>query len=76
MEEAFSLLGGKTEEAVRTLMAINLRFLYENDGISSVIVGTKRVSHVTDNAALLEMAVDDRLYASVCRAFGAEVGAC
>ena len=73
IKEALALLGGENEAAVRLLMAINLRFLYENDGISSVIVGSKRPAHVEDNIALLQTRVDDAVYAAVCRCFGAEV---
>jgi aryl-alcohol dehydrogenase-like predicted oxidoreductase len=73
IQQALALLGGENEAAVRLLMAINLRFLYENDGISSVIVGTKRPEHIADNVALLQTPVDDALYAAVCRCFGAEV---
>ena len=73
LKAALALLGGENEAAVRTLMAINLRFLYENDGVSSVIVGTKRPEHIADNVALLKTPVDDALYAAVCRCFGAEV---
>ena len=58
-------IGGPPEQAMQTLMAINLRFLYENPGVSSVIVGTKKPENIRKNIALLEQNVDGALYAQV-----------
>lgn len=37
------------------LTALGLQFLYENEGISSVIVGTKKPENVVKNASLLDL---------------------
>ena len=48
------LVGGDGD----ALTSLALNFLYENDGISSVLVGSKRVEHVRANLELLERPVD------------------
>ncbi|MBN1247510.1 MAG: aldo/keto reductase [Anaerolineae bacterium] len=40
------------------LTALALTFLYQNDGISSVLVGTKRIEHLRANLDLLEREID------------------
>lgn len=45
------------------LTSLALNFLYENDGISSVLVGSKRVAHVKANLDLLERPVDPAVMA-------------
>ena len=45
------LIEGDTDK----LTALALDFLYENDGISSVLAGTKKLSNLMKNADLLEM---------------------
>ena len=65
--DSLDQIGGDPEQAIQTLMAINLRFLYENPGISSVIVGTKKPENIRKNMALLEQKTEDGLYARICR---------
>ena len=48
-EKLLKLVEGDTE----LLTALGLHFLYENDGISSVIVGTKKPANVLKNVELL-----------------------
>lgn len=45
------------------LTALALNFLYQNDGISSVLVGTKRVDHLRANLDLLERDFDPEVMA-------------
>ena len=48
-EKLLKLVEGNTD----MLTALGLHFLYENDGISSVIVGTKKPENVKKNFELL-----------------------
>ena len=41
------------------LTSLALNFLFANDGISSVLVGSKNIQHIRMNLALLDQAVDD-----------------
>ncbi|ANE45226.1 hypothetical protein SY83_01530 [Paenibacillus swuensis] len=43
------------------LTALALRFLYETDGISSVLAGTKNVKHLLENVELLEQPIDENV---------------
>ena len=66
LDHCLELIGGTPEQAMQTLMAVSLRFLYENPGISSVIVGTKKPENIRKNIALLEQKTDDGLFAKIC----------
>ncbi|WP_026487244.1 aldo/keto reductase [Caldanaerobius polysaccharolyticus] len=44
------------------LTAIALNFLYRNDNISSVLVGSKNPDHVMDNVKLLEVEISEDVY--------------
>lgn len=41
------------------LTSLALNFLYQNKGISSVLLGTKNVNHLKDNFELLEKNIDE-----------------
>ena len=58
-------IGGEKPDAMKTLMAIDLRFLYETEGISSVIIGTKKPGNIAKNIALIEETVPDELYRDI-----------
>ena len=47
------------------LTAMALRFLYETEGITSILAGTKNPAHVTKNITLLERPVEQALYKRV-----------
>jgi len=47
------------------LAAMALRFLYETDGITSILAGTKNPAHVTKNIALFDKEIDEALYKKV-----------
>lgn len=51
VKKLLTLVDGNTD----MLTALALQFLYENEGISSVIVGTKKPENVVKNAELLDM---------------------
>lgn len=57
VEKLLALVNGDTD----LLTALGLQFLYENQGISSVIVGTKKPENVLRNVALLEMELPEGL---------------
>ncbi len=63
--QLLELVGGDGD----ALTALALTFLFEHEGISSVLVGTKRVEHVRANLELLERPVDAALLAEA-----AEIG--
>ncbi len=46
---------------MKTYMAIALQFLYEEKGVTSVLLGSKNPEHVKSNLELLEMPVDPEL---------------
>ena len=50
VQQLLALVEGDTDK----LTALGLQFLYENEGISSVIVGTKKPENVVKNVALLD----------------------
>ena len=56
-EKLLKLVDGNTD----LLTALGLHFLYENDGISSVIVGTKKPANVRKNAQLLSIELPEGL---------------
>lgn len=47
------------------LTAIALQFLYQNDGIHSVLVGTKNLDRIEQNIQLLEYEIDPMLFQQV-----------
>jgi aryl-alcohol dehydrogenase-like predicted oxidoreductase len=53
------LVGGDGD----ALTSLALNFLYQNDGISSVLVGSKQVAHVRANLELLERDIDPEVMA-------------
>ena len=57
VEKLLALVNGDTD----LLTALGLHFLYSNDGISSVIVGTKKPENVRKNFALLNADLPDGL---------------
>lgn len=59
IRKLLDLVGGDGD----ALTALALNFLYENDGISSVLVGSKRAEHVRANLDLLERPVDPEVMA-------------
>jgi len=59
VRKLLALVGGDGD----ALTSLALNFLYENDGISSVLVGSKRVAHVKANLDLLERPVDPEVMA-------------
>lgn len=59
VRKLLDLVGGDGD----ALTSLALNFLYENDGISSVLVGSKRVAHVKANLDLLERPVDPEVMA-------------
>jgi len=59
VRKLLDLVGGDGD----ALTSLALNFLYENDGISSVLVGSKRVAHVKANLDLLERPVDPAVMA-------------
>ena len=65
VQKLLGLVGGDGD----ALTALALNFLYQNDGISSVLVGSKQVAHVRANMELLERAVDPEVMA-----IAAEIG--
>jgi len=65
LDASLALLGPDEEAAMQTLMAMNLRFLYDQPGISSVIVGTKKPENIARNIALLDAEFDPALYEKV-----------
>jgi len=56
----------------KKLTALALRFLYDNEGVSSVLLGTKRTGHIEENFRLLEMNFDLKLLSAVDNACIAE----
>jgi len=44
----------------KILTALALRFLYNNKGISSVLLGTKKTEHIKENFSLLEKIFDEK----------------
>lgn len=56
-EKLLKLVDGNTD----LLTALGLHFLYENDGISSVIVGTKKPANVRKNVELLSIELPEGL---------------
>ena len=56
-EKLLKLVDGNTD----LLTALGLHFLYENDGISSVIVGTKKPANVRKNVQLLSIELPEGL---------------
>lgn len=46
---------------VKTYMAIALQFLYAEKGVTSVLLGSKKVEHIQSNLELLELPVDEEL---------------
>ncbi len=68
------LVGGKEAETIRKLLelcnndaelyaALSLRFLYNNDGITSILAGSKKKEHIKRNIELLNMDIDESLLA-------------
>lgn len=53
------------------LTSLALNFLYENDGISSVLIGSKNIAHIKADMELLERPVDGELLKQAVR-IGAE----
>lgn len=58
-------IGGKREDAMKTLMALDLRFLYETEGVSSVIIGTKKPGNIAKNIALIEENTSDAIFRDI-----------
>ncbi len=59
VQKLLGLVGGDGD----ALTSLALNFLYQNDGISSVLVGSKQVAHVRANMELLERPVDPEVMA-------------
>lgn len=55
VNKLLNLVGGD----IRAYMAVALKFLYEEEGITSVLLGSKKVGHIKDNLDLLEMDIGD-----------------
>lgn len=57
INQLLDLVDGDTD----LLTSLALNFLYENDGINSVLLGTKNIDHFDHNKKLLEQDVDRKL---------------
>lgn len=57
VKELLDLIGGDGDK----LASLALEFLYQNDGISSVLVGTKNINHLKENFTLLEHEIDQAI---------------
>ena len=55
---------------IKMYMAVALNFLYMNKGITSVLLGTKKASHVKGNLDLLEMNISDDIMKEAIKIFG------
>ena len=65
MTKALALTGKDPETAIRMLMAMDMRFLYDIPGISSVIIGTKKPENISKNIQLMDEAPDPVLFEKI-----------
>ncbi|PLR94182.1 aldo/keto reductase [Bacillus sp. T33-2] len=64
LNEMLKLVDGDAD----LLTSLALNFLYKNEGISSVLIGTKNIENLKKNIALLESEVDPQLLKKVIEA--------
>ncbi len=69
LQSALDLIGLPEEQGIQILMAMDMRFLYEIPGISSVIIGTKKPENISRNMALMDLETDDALFEQIKTVF-------